>query len=68
MTEDADIISTIMARLPNGTRSVHASTQYGMGFIITYNNKIVFRNDSVRHAEREAIALEVNLRIQHKNE
>jgi hypothetical protein len=42
---------------------VLASTQYGMGFILTDKGKIVFRNDNLHHCEREAIAAEINYRI-----
>lgn len=64
MSDTVDIINTIISRTPSGTPSVHASTQYGMGLIITYDGKIVFRNDTTHHSEREAIAAEVNYRIQ----
>lgn len=57
------LIDKILLRLPPTTKSVVASTQYGMGFILTEKNAIVFRDDSLQHQEREAIAAEINYRI-----
>lgn len=59
------LLDRILLRLPPDTRRVVASTQYGLGLILTENNKIVFRNDNLNHYEREAIAAEVNYRIKH---
>ncbi len=64
---ETSIIDTIMSRLPKETARVLASTQYHLGFIITDGNKIVFRDDSISHAEREAMAAEVNTRINQMN-
>ena len=37
-----------------------ASNQYGMGFILSCKNEILFRNDSLSDLMRKAIADEVN--------
>lgn len=52
--------SAILDRVTKHTRFVLPSTQYGMGFIITDSNKIVFRDDTLSHEQRRAIAQEVN--------
>ena len=57
------MIDNIMSRLPDETTMVIASSQYHLGLIITDSNKIVFRNDGLSHAEREAIAMEINFKI-----
>jgi hypothetical protein len=43
-----------------GNKRVYASTQYGMGFILTEDNEIVFRDDSRTHDQRKQIADAVN--------
>lgn len=52
--------SAILGRVTKHTQFVMPSTQYGMGLIITDANKIVFRDDSLSHEQRRAIAQEVN--------
>lgn len=39
---------------------VYASTQYGMGFILTGDNRILFRDDSLSHEDRMIVASLVN--------
>ena len=56
----AEIIASILARTPEGTERVLASTQYGMGFIITEKSQILYRNDNLHHDERASIADAVN--------
>lgn len=56
-------VAGILARLPKGCTGVLASTQYGMGFILTEQNEIVFRDDSLSHGVRKALAEEVNMII-----
>lgn len=53
-------VDGILARLPKGCTGVLASTQYRMGFILTEQNEIVFRDDSLSHGVRKALAEEVN--------
>jgi hypothetical protein len=57
------VIDDIVGRLPEGTLSVCASTQYEMGFILTNNNEIVFRDDRLSHRARSVLADEVNERL-----
>jgi len=56
----AEIIASILARTPEGTERVLASTQYGMGFIITEKSQVLYRNDNLHHDERASIADAVN--------
>lgn len=56
-------VDGILARLPKGCTGVIPSTQYGMGFILTEQNEIVFRDDSLSHAVRKVLAEEVNMII-----
>lgn len=58
--EGNPIIEGILSRLPKGCTGVLASTQYGMGFILTEQNEIVFRDDSLSHAGRKVLAKKVN--------
>lgn len=49
-----------MRKHGRGNKRVLASTQYGMGFILTEDNEIVFREDSLTHDQRKAVAEKVN--------
>jgi hypothetical protein len=49
-----------MKRCDLGNKRVLASTQYGMGYILTQDNEIVFRDDAMSHERRELIAEAVN--------
>lgn len=60
-------VAGILARLPKGCARVLASTQYGMGFILTEQNEIVFRDDSLSHGVRKTLAEEVNMIIKQNN-
>ena len=53
-------VEKILSRLPKGCTGVLASTQYRMGFILTEQNEIVFRDDSLSHGVRKTLAEEVN--------
>ena len=50
----------VIQRRNGGITRVFPSTQYGMGFILTDNNEIVFRDDSLTHDQRKQIAEKVN--------
>ena len=62
---DAEIRQVVnnVTRPGMGRKRVLASTQYGMGFIITEENEIVLRCDELSHAEREFIAYSVNKQL-----
>jgi hypothetical protein len=53
------VVGVIKSR-NGGISYVCASTQYGMGFILTQHNEIVFRDDSLTHEQRKQIAEMVN--------
>ena len=61
-------VEGILAKLPKGCTGVLASTQYGMGFILTEQNEIVFRDDSLSHAVRKVLAEEVNVIIKQNDQ
>lgn len=56
----AVVNSIVVKAIQAGRESVLASTQYGMGFILSCENEILFRDDSLSHSLRSAIADEVN--------
>ena len=55
------VVNSIVVKAIRAERdSVMASTQYGMGFILSCENEILFRDDSLSHRMRKKIAGEVN--------
>lgn len=56
----AVVNSIVVKAIRAGRKSVLASTQYGMGFVLSCENEILFRDDSLSHAMRSAIADDVN--------
>ena len=59
-TCSAVVHSIVDKAIRAGRDSVLASNQYGMGFILSCKNEILFRNDSLSDLMRKAIADEVN--------
>ena len=54
--------SAILARIKGlDVSKVMASTQYGMGFILTEDSGICFRDDEMSHSDRVTLAAEVNV-------
>lgn len=56
-------VQLVLSKLPIGCTKVHASTQYGMGFILSEDNQILLRDDRLCHTDRELIADAVNRTI-----
>jgi hypothetical protein len=54
------LVVGVIKRRNGGIARVFPSTQYGMGFILTEHNEIVFRDDSLTHDQRKRIAEMVN--------
>lgn len=59
---DDRIMDKALSKMSASSRA-RAATQYGMGFIVTDRNKIIFRDDSMPHSERVALANELNHRM-----
>lgn len=57
------LVDRILSRLPIGCTRVLASKQYGMQFILTANNEIVFRDDELPWTAIKVLADEVNQRL-----
>lgn len=64
----AVVNSIVVKAIRAGRESVLPSTQYGMGFILSCENEILFRDDSLNHSSRTAIADEVNKLLKQNTE